>query len=90
MAIGSAAGFVPEVGFQTRDFLTTLALVGSGLGIAAVPGSFRQLQLPNVVYRPFADVAEGSTLSLMFRRSDRTPALRELRRIAEAEFKKSE
>jgi DNA-binding transcriptional LysR family regulator len=90
LAIGAGAGFTPEVGTQTRDFLTTLALVGAGLGIAAVPKSLQLLHLPRVVFRELADVTEMSTLSLVCRRNERSPAVEQLRRIATAEFRLSE
>jgi DNA-binding transcriptional LysR family regulator len=90
LAIGAGAGFTPEVGTHTRDFLTTLALVGAGLGIAAVPKSLQLLHLPRVVFRELADVTETSTLSLVCRRNERSPAVEQLRRIATAEFRLSE
>lgn len=90
LSIGNQAGFVPEVSIQTRDFLTTLALVGAGLGIAAVPQSLQNLHLPQVVYRELADVTEISRLSLVFRRGERSAAVGELRLIAAAEFRKTE
>jgi DNA-binding transcriptional LysR family regulator len=90
LSIGNQAGFTPEVSIQTRDFLTTLALVGAGLGIAAVPQSLLNLHLPNVLYRKLADVNETSTLFLVFRRGERSAAIAQLRRIAIAEFNISE
>jgi DNA-binding transcriptional LysR family regulator len=90
VSIGQQAGFAPEVTLRTRDFLTTLALVGAGLGVAAVPQCFTNLRLPNVIYRKLAGVSESSTLSLVFRRGERSPALTQLRRIALAEFSKTE
>jgi DNA-binding transcriptional LysR family regulator len=90
LAIGSHAGFTPDIAIHTRDFLTTLALVGSGLGIAAVPASLTTLQLPNVAYRPLADGKETSALSLVSRRHDTSPAIVELRKLAKTQFKYSE
>jgi DNA-binding transcriptional LysR family regulator len=89
-SIGKQVGFTPEVSLQTRDFLTTLTLVGAGLGIAAVPECFTHLHLPNVIYRKLASVNELSTLSLVFRRGERSPAVTQLRLIAAAEFSNSE
>lgn len=89
LTIGSKAGFVPEVSIQTRDFVTTLALVGAGLGVAAVPQCMLNLSLPQVTYRKLADVKETSTLSLVLRRAERSAAINQLRKIA-AEFTESE
>jgi hypothetical protein len=55
-----------------------------------VPQSFPNLHLPNVIYRKLADVNETSTLSLVFRRGERSAAIAQLRRIAIAEFSISE
>jgi DNA-binding transcriptional LysR family regulator len=82
LAIGSRAGFTPEVAVQTRDFLTALTLVGAGFGVAAVPRSIQMLKLPNVVYRDLDDVAEESALSIVFRRADPSPPVVRLRKIA--------
>jgi DNA-binding transcriptional LysR family regulator len=86
LPIGKQAAFTPEVSIQTRDFLTTLALVGAGLGIAAVPECLLNLRLPKVTYRKLADVKETSSLFLVFRRGERSAAISQLRRIAKAEF----
>jgi len=64
-----------------------LALVGAGLGIAAVPECLTNLQLPNVTYRRLKDAAETSTLSLVFRRAEQSAALAQLRKLAISEFK---
>jgi DNA-binding transcriptional LysR family regulator len=82
----SQVGFTPEVGIQTRDFLTTLALVGAGFGIAAVPEGLLNLKLPNVLYRRLAGVTETSTLFLVLRRNERSAAITHLRDAALREF----
>ena len=89
-SIGRQAKFSPAIGIQTRDFLTTLALVGAGLGIAAVPQCLLSLQLPGVTYRQLSDVIETSTLSLVFRRGERGAAIAQLRRLAAEQFSSSE
>jgi DNA-binding transcriptional LysR family regulator len=86
-SIGRQAGFTPEVGIQTRDFLTTLALVGAGLGVAAVPEGLLNLKLPNVIYRPLAGVSETSTLYLVLRRNERSAAITHLYETARREFR---
>jgi DNA-binding transcriptional LysR family regulator len=90
LSIGQQGGFNPDIAIHTRDFLTTLALVGAGLGIAAVPECLTNLQLPNVTYRRLKDAAETSTLSLVFRRAEQSAALAQLRKLAISEFKISE
>ncbi|MCB6184389.1 LysR family transcriptional regulator [Leeia sp. TBRC 13508] len=80
--IGEKAGFTPQVSLPTKDFITTLALVGGGLGIAAVPASICQLKIPNVVYKPLLDIEQESTLTLVTRRHDPNPTIKNLLNIA--------
>ncbi|WP_018150043.1 LysR substrate-binding domain-containing protein [Leeia oryzae] len=81
-AIGEKAGFSPQITQPTRDFITTLALVGGGFGVATVPHSISHLQMPGIIYKPLVDVTEKSTLTLVFRRNDKSPAVLRLKQIA--------
>ena len=69
------ASMTPQVAHRAQQFAAVVSLVGAGLGVAFVPASLRNLQVPNVVYRPLAGIAETSTLALAFRRSDPSPAV---------------
>ena len=82
-SIGQKADFLPQVGLGTRDFITALTLVAGGSGVAVVPHSVRTLQIPGIVYRRFSDVNEESTLTMVFRRNDRSPFVTQLRKQAE-------
>jgi DNA-binding transcriptional LysR family regulator len=80
--IGEHAGFTPQIGHQTRDFITVLTLVGAGFGIAAVPASVASLSLPGITYLSLGEVLERSELSIIFRRHERSPAIKRLRELA--------
>jgi DNA-binding transcriptional LysR family regulator len=60
---------------RARQFAAITSLVGAGLGVAFVPDSLRNLHVPNVVYRPLADVKGTTDLALIFRKSEQAPAV---------------
>lgn len=82
LAIGRDAGFTPNIEFHTKDFITALVHVASGHGIAVVPESISSIQLPRLVFRPLAEVADESELYLVLRRNDSSPFVASLREIA--------
>jgi DNA-binding transcriptional LysR family regulator len=67
--------YTPKITQRAQQFAAIASLVGAGLGVAFVPASVRNLSLPNIVYRPLADVKEMSTLALVFRKSEQAPAV---------------
>lgn len=73
--IGAQVGFVPRIGHHTRDFITALALVGAGLGVAAVPESLRSIAIPGVKFLNFDEVDERSELSMLLRRHESSPVV---------------
>jgi DNA-binding transcriptional LysR family regulator len=77
------AGFSPRIAQEGGGVQTILALVAAGLGVAMVPASLRHLQRPGVVYRelPASDTQEVS-LSLVWRKDDRSPVVESLVKIA--------
>lgn len=54
-----AKGIEPKVAQQVEDMITTAAMVASGFGVALVPSSLLNLQLPNIVYRPLKNNANA-------------------------------
>lgn len=84
LAIGKKAGFTPHFNQRTKDFMTTLALVASGFGVAAVPLSVSALPIPGITFKPFSDVVERSELIMLFRRHDTAPAVMYLKDLANA------
>lgn len=77
--IGEQLGFVPRIGYHTRDFITALTLVGAGLGVAAVPASLRSMAVPGVAYLGFDEVNERSDLSMLLRRHEISPVVLKLK-----------
>lgn len=57
------AGFIPRVTQEATQALTVVGLVGSGLGVAIVPGVVARFSSPQVVFVPLSD--ERSKQGLM-------------------------
>jgi DNA-binding transcriptional LysR family regulator len=68
-------GLSPKVTQRAGQFVTLAGMVAGGLGVAFVPDSLRHLQIPDVVYRPLAEIAQQSELAVVFRKSERAPAV---------------
>lgn len=54
IAICLEAGFLPKVRFELRHWLTVVAMVASGSGVALVPACLARSGLPGVAFRPLA------------------------------------
>lgn len=65
----------PRITQRAQQFVAIASLVGAGLGVAFVPKSVENLPIAGVVYRPLANVREMSDLALVFRKSERAPAV---------------
>lgn len=77
LEVASAGGFSPHLGQQPGSLVAVIALVSLGQGVAIVPASVvRRVQLPQVNYRPLADCAPRSWLSLLHRRFEKSPVVR--------------
>jgi DNA-binding transcriptional LysR family regulator len=68
-------GLSPKITQRAGQFVTLVGMVAGGLGVAFVPDSLRHLQIPDVVYRPLAEIAQQSDLAVIFRKSERAPAV---------------
>jgi DNA-binding transcriptional LysR family regulator len=75
-------GFVPKSQVLVQDFLTAIALVSVGVGILLVPESASHPR-NGVTYSAYEGHNPGTSLSLNFRRDNRTPHLINFQRIAE-------
>jgi DNA-binding transcriptional LysR family regulator len=73
--ICSAGGLLPQVTQRAGQFTALAGLVAGGLGVAFVPDSLRRLQISDVVYRPLAKVRQQSDLAMVYRKSERAPAV---------------
>lgn len=72
------AGFVPRRTMVVNEMSSTVGLVAAGLGVALLPASARVMQLPGVAFCNLHDVHAVSDLVVVFRRFERSAAVRTL------------
>lgn len=78
-----AAGFTPKVGQGVPHITSALGLVAAGLGVALIPDSLRQLQMPGVSYRRLArPVQPKLPLVVVSRRGDTSAPVRQFLALA--------
>lgn len=68
-------GFAPLVAHEVEDVMTCIALVSAGLGLAVVPESTVNLQLPGVRYHLLRSANAKVDLSCVYREDNSSPAL---------------
>ena len=68
-------GLAPNVVHEVEDVMTCIALVSAGLGMAVVPESAVNLQLPGVRYHPLRSAEAKVDLSCVYRADNASPAL---------------
>ncbi|WP_181311701.1 LysR substrate-binding domain-containing protein [Nocardioides campestrisoli] len=78
-----AAGFTPRVTQEAPDTFSLLALVAAGVGVALVVEAARSITLDGVVFVPLAGDPPVLPMSLVWRASDDSPALRAVLEVAE-------
>ncbi|KAF1044118.1 MAG: HTH-type transcriptional regulator BenM [Herbaspirillum frisingense] len=72
-------GFTPRSESRPGSLLAVLAEVSVGAGVAVVPGVLTGVvDLPNVAYRPLAGAPIVSEVAAVFRRFERSPAVRNM------------
>jgi hypothetical protein len=59
---------------RVRGFVSAASLVAAGIGVAVVPTLLQCLQLPGVVYLPFAGVAKAARAFIEQVRKSAPPA----------------
>ncbi|MDR3555317.1 MAG: LysR substrate-binding domain-containing protein [Syntrophobacteraceae bacterium] len=82
VGICALAGFSPGIVQQARSTPTIVNLIAAGIGISIVPASLRNLHRQGVIYRSIEPPAPTIELALMWRKNDRSPALRSFLEIA--------
>ena len=73
--ISTAGNFQPRIVRRTPDILSIVTLVGAGLGVAILPGSFRHIQIPGVTYRSLSQGGHAS-IAVSFRKDEKSPAVK--------------
>ncbi|MEC5398410.1 LysR substrate-binding domain-containing protein [Uliginosibacterium sp. H1] len=77
--LAQAHGSTSRVRHRADDMLTSLALVSQGFGIAFAPPSIHALQIPDVVFRPYADgPAIPFNVQCIYRQNESSPLLHAL------------
>jgi DNA-binding transcriptional LysR family regulator len=73
--ICATGGLTPQITQRAGQFTALAGLVAGGLGVAFVPDSLRHLQIADVTYRPLAKINQQSYLAMVYRKSERAPAV---------------
>lgn len=72
-------GFEPLIVQKAVDMIAAAVMVAGGFGSALVPESVKNLQLPNVVYRPLiTEIDSRIGLHCAYRKDEQSPLLQEL------------
>jgi DNA-binding transcriptional LysR family regulator len=75
MQMCMAAGFYPKVRYYARQWLSAVALVSQGFGVALVPASIGRASLPNVRFVELDDPRRDLSGYVLWRPEDISPAL---------------
>ncbi len=71
----AAYHFTPKIAQEANEFLTVLALVASGAGVALVPHSAMQ-EITGVVYREVKHPSAEWSVGALWRRDESDPVIR--------------
>ncbi len=80
----AAAGFYPRVRHELRHWLSVVALVSQGMGVAVVPAPLQRSGLAGAAFRPLAGTAASFEVRCVWSSKAETPALRALLRLVPA------
>lgn len=70
-----STGFTPRIAQEAIQLQTIISLVSAGLGVALVPASLRDLRRSGVAYRLLSEPSPRMTVSLAWRRDNRSSCL---------------
>lgn len=70
------AGFEPRLGQEAPQLATVISLVAAELGVSVVPASMQCIHAAGVVFRPIGGAQAAVTLSLAWRRDERSNVVR--------------
>lgn len=82
IALCRQAGFEPTVATETMDLQTALGLVAVGAGVSIIPQSIEQAHRTGMRCLPLTPPTPMTTLSLNWRRDNRSEVLRNFVRLA--------
>ena len=76
VSICQRAGFSPKITQEVFEIHAIVGLVATGMGVAFVPGSIRNLKRPGLVYRPLEDPEAHIGSAVVRRSAQPSPVLR--------------
>ncbi len=82
VSVCEAAGFTPHVVQEVAEMHTAIGLVAAGIGVSLVPASVQSDVRPGLVYRRIATPAPVTALTIVYRRNESSPVVREFLRAA--------
>jgi DNA-binding transcriptional LysR family regulator len=74
LALCRKAGFTPRIDQEARGNATILGLVAVGLGVSILPASLRGIAVANTACRPLSPAGVPTSMWLIHRRHDQSPA----------------
>jgi DNA-binding transcriptional LysR family regulator len=77
IAVCLAAGFLPKIRYEARQWLSIVALVARGIGVALVPEALARSEMAGVQFRAIAATNIRSETWCVWRRDVDTQAIRE-------------
>jgi DNA-binding transcriptional LysR family regulator len=75
------SGFKPNIVQEALEPSVIIGLVAAGLGVAIVPPSLAQIQIPGVLFKPIRDQNAVTTLHLIHRTGDLSPCVKAFSQI---------
>ncbi len=82
LTVCARAGFKPKIVQEAPQVVTAIAMVAADFGISIVPRSFSEVCLPGVTYTDIEENAPRSAVGLVFRRDERSPAIKNVINVA--------
>jgi DNA-binding transcriptional LysR family regulator len=84
VALAQEGDFPLRIAQSAPNLQAMIALVGGGAGIAFVPESLRNVNLPSVCFRPLADLERVSEIALCYRSDETSLAVWKLLKLLNA------
>ncbi|WP_245254059.1 LysR substrate-binding domain-containing protein [Paraburkholderia sp. LEh10] len=82
-----SAGLSPLSGHEARMWQTVVSMVESGMGVARVPQTLREIHSERVVFRELTEPALESQVLLLRRTGDTQPLMQAFQRISAGGFR---
>jgi DNA-binding transcriptional LysR family regulator len=79
-------GIVPRIAQEAIGALAVVTLVAGGFGVALVPASLSNFNLPGVTYLPIKGRCRTSDLTLVWRRDSRASTVRAFLEVVKREY----